>query len=121
MLALKVPVNRKAMGKIMRKVMMNLPSTFCRNGRLMWAGKMSRSLTRVEDWARAEAFAKRTSFHYRISAEPEQPFGPANYPHGVWASWKAARDGKIRLPGLDATVWVQFRSEKCVRTPWSPG
>jgi len=27
-------------------------------------------LTRVEDWARAETSAKRTSFHYRISAEP---------------------------------------------------
>ena len=37
------------------------------------------------------------------------------------ASRKMARDGKARLPNLDATVRIQFRSEKCVRTPWSPG
>jgi len=65
----------------------------------MRAGTMPHSLTRAEDWARAETFAKRTSFHYRISAEPEQPFGSANYPDGVWASWKAARDGKIVFTG----------------------
>ena len=75
-----------------------------RNGRVMRPGKMPRRLTRVEDWARAETFAKRTSFHYCISAEPEQPFGSANYLDGEWASWKAARDGKVRLPGLDAIV-----------------
>jgi hypothetical protein len=57
--------------------MINLPSTFCRNGRLMQPGMMPPSLTRAGDWARAETFAKQTSFHYRISAEPEQPLGSA--------------------------------------------
>jgi hypothetical protein len=103
-LASNVSVNGKVMRKMMRKVMMNPPSPFSCNGRLMGAGTMPHSLTRAEDWARAETFAKRTSFHSRIWAEPEQPLGSANYLDGEWASWKAARDGKMRLPGLDATV-----------------
>ena len=70
----------------------------------MRAGNMPRSLTRVEDWARAETFAKRTPFHHRISAKPEQPFGSANYLDGERASRKAARNGKVRLADLDATV-----------------
>ena len=69
----------------------------------MRAGKMPRSLTRVEDWAKAEAFAKRTSLHYGISAEPEQPLGSANYLEGVWASREAARHGKVAFPG---GIWL---------------
>jgi hypothetical protein len=56
-LAPKVSVNRK----VTRKAIIDPPSTFWGNERLMRAGKMPRSLTRVEDWARAETFAKRTS------------------------------------------------------------
>ena len=82
------------MRKMMRKVMMNPPSPFSCNGRLMGAGTMPRSLTRAEDWARAETFAKRTSFHSRIWAEPAQLFCSANYLDGEGASWKTARDEK---------------------------
>jgi len=44
-LASKVRVNGKVMRKIMRKAMINPPSIFSRNGRLMGAGKTPRSLT----------------------------------------------------------------------------
>ncbi len=69
---------------------------------------MPRSLTRVEDWARAEAFAKRTSSHYRISAEPEQHFCSANYLDGEWASRKAARHGNLVPQGQSG-----FGGRKC--------
>ena len=36
-------------------------------------------------------------------------------------SRKVASDGAVRVPNLDATGQIEFRSEKCVRTPWSPG
>jgi hypothetical protein len=48
-LASKVSVKRKVMRKIMKKAMINPPSIFSRNGRLMGAGKTPRSLTRAED------------------------------------------------------------------------
>jgi hypothetical protein len=40
---------RKMMRKIMRKAMINPPSIFSRNGRLMRAGKMRRTLMGAED------------------------------------------------------------------------
>jgi hypothetical protein len=70
MLASKVSVNRKVMRKVIRKATMNLPSPFYRNGGLMRAGTMPRSLTRAEDGARAEAFAKRIAGHYRFAIAP---------------------------------------------------
>jgi hypothetical protein len=98
----KVPVNRKVMKNSDKsKQQSNNDSSlhiFTRS-ELMRAGAMPRSLTRVEDWARAEAFAKRTSFHYRSSAEPEQRFGSADYLEGEWASREAARHGKLAFPG----------------------
>ena len=79
---------------------MNLLCTFCRCARLVRAGKMPRSLTRVEDWARAETFAKRTSFHYRISAEPEQRAATASpFCRGFFI-------GKTRAHGIPQTGTV---------------
>lgn len=37
------------------------------------------------------------------------------------ASRKVASDGKARVPNLDATGQIEFRSGKCARAPWLPG
>ena len=51
---------------------MNLYPRYSRNERRMRAGKMPRVLARVEDWAKAEAFAKRTSIPSCLS-QPKPP------------------------------------------------
>jgi hypothetical protein len=61
---------------------------------LMRAGKMPRSWTRVEDWARAETFAKRSSLHDRISAELEQPLGSAKHLDGEGLLGKRPETGR---------------------------